>query len=157
SVYGEIPGSSNKQNFLQVRTENSIPISDTLASTFFMDYHNSQTSAGSEGLLKNKNEAITQFYLDDDKIIKPLREKAVALGKEFIGISAVLGDNKDDDSHTIMWVAVVNAGTGQEIVPELMLPDSTERWNSYIYDYTGVCPTICPKNSDRLWNTNWQE
>lgn len=157
SVYGEAPVNSFEQKFLQMRGENSIPISDTLAATFFMDYHNSETPEKSEGLLKNKNAAITQFYLDDAKIVQPLREKAVSLGKEFIGLSAVIGYNKEEDTHTIIWVAVVNGGTEENVIPELMLPTSTERWDSYIYDYTGVCPTICPDNSERLWNRNWQE
>ena len=159
SVYGEVSINSLEHSILQIRAEHSMPISDTLASTFFMDYHNSNTPAGSEGLLKNKDAAITQFYLDDEKIIKPLREKALALGKEFIGLSAVIGYNKEDDTHTIMWVAVVDSanGNGPEVVPELMLPKSTERWDSYIYDYTTICPTVCSVNSERLWNQNWQE
>lgn len=157
SVYGEIPSNSFALNLLQMPAENSIPISDTLAYTFFMDYHKSETAQGSEGLLKNKDAAISQFYLDDAKIIKPLREKALALGKEFIGLSAVLGYNEEDDTHTIMWVAVVDGGNGTEVVPELMLPQSTERWDSYIYDYTTTCPTDCPVNSEQLWNRNWQE
>lgn len=157
TVYGDVSHNSFEKSFLQINAENSIPISDTLASKFFMDYHNSETSDKSEGLLKNKNVAITQFYLDDDKIMKPLRQKAISLGKEFIGLSAVIGYNKEDDSHTIMWVAVVDAGTGSEVVPELMLPKSEEKWDSYIYDYTAVCPTVCPVNSEMLWNENWQE
>lgn len=157
SVYGEVPVNSFDQNFLQMRSETSIPISDTLASQFFMDYHKSENPARSEGLLKNKGEAISQFYLDDAKIIEPLRAKATALGKEYIGLSAILGYNKEEDTHTIIWVAVVDGGDGHEVVPELMLPADDEKWDSYIYDYTTVCPTVCPVNTQMLWNKNWQE
>jgi len=157
SVYADDSSNSLNNNVFQDHIQSAIPISDTLASTFFMDYHKSETSGGSEGLLKNQNVPITQFYLDDDKVIRPLREKAAALGKEFIGISAVLGYNNDDDTHTIMWVAVVNSDSGQVVIPELMLPQSHEKWDSYIYDFTTTCPTVCPTNSDRLWNRNWAE
>jgi len=157
SVYGEVAINSIEQSSLQIQSPTSVPISDTLAYRFFMDYHKSDSSEGSEGLLKNDNAAITQFYLDDAKIIEPLRQKAASLGKEFIGLSAVLGYNKVLDSHTIIWVAVVDADSGHDVVPELMLPKSNEKWDSYIYDYTGSCPKDCPQNSEMLWNQNWRE
>ena len=133
------------------------PISNTLASNLFKDYHQSTNAQDSKGVLRTEGKAIVQFYLDQEQLIEPLKAKAKALGKEFLGISAIPAFNAADSSHTIIWVAVVDADSTEGIKRELMLPKSDERWSDYIYDYTRACPDMCVENSSWLWNTNWEE
>ena len=133
------------------------PISDTLASNLFRDYHQSNNALDSKGVLRTDGKAIIQFYLDQEQLIEPLKAKAKALGKEFLGISGIPAFNAADSSHTIIWVAVVDADSTDGIKRELMLPKVNERWSDYIYDYTQVCPEMCVENSSWLWNPNWSE
>ena len=133
------------------------PISATIASDCFGNYHQSSNTAGSKGVLRNEGEAIVQFYIDQEQLIEPLRLKAIALGKEFLGLSAIPAYNDSLRTHTLIWVAVVDADTSANVVPELMLPQSGEVWQDYIYDHINSCPSYCPENSNWLWNKNWAE
>lgn len=151
--------SSVSSNFLtpEPTTVFAKPISDTVAYILFKDYHQSTNARDSKGVLKTNGKAIVQFYLDQEQLIEPLKAKAKALGKEFLGLSAIPGYNAADSSHTIIWVAVVDADSTDGVKRELMLPKSGERWSDYIYDYTVECPDMCVENSNWLWNTNWAE
>ncbi len=133
----------------------SRPISDSLAYTFFQNYHQSNTPSGSQAPLRNKGQAISQFYADEATLIDPLKAKAKALNKEFLGLSAIPAYNDIDSTYTLIWVAVVDADPGIGVEPELMLPDNGDIWTDYIYDYSNVCPFDCSLNSSQLWNKNW--
>lgn len=133
----------------------SRPISDSLAYAFFQNYHHSNTPPGSQAPLRNKGQAITQFYADQATLIDPLKAKAKALNKEFLGLSAIPAYNDIDSTYTLIWVAVVDADPGVGVNPELMLPDSGDNWTDYIYDFGTQCPANCPVNSSQLWNKNW--
>lgn len=133
------------------------PISDTVAYNFFKDYHQSDSASNSKGVLRTDGKAIIQFYVDQEQLIEPLKAKAKALGKEFLGLSAIPAYNAADSSHTLIWVAVVDADTTAGVSRELMLPKRGERWSEYIYDYTVECPDMCVENSNWLWNENWTE
>ncbi|NEN23646.1 hypothetical protein G3O08_09040 [Cryomorpha ignava] len=133
------------------------PISDTVAYKLFSDYHQSNNEKDSKGVLRTGDKAIVQFYVDQEQLIEPLKAKALALGKEFLGLSAIPAYNLADSSHTLIWVAVVDADSTAGVKRELMLPKSGERWSDYIYDYTLACPEMCVENSNWLWNTNWVE
>ncbi len=108
------------------------PISDTLASDFFENYHQSSNPQGSKGVLRNDGEAIVQFYIDQEQLIEPLRSKAIALGKEFLGLSAIPAYNDSLRTHTLIWVAVVDADTSTNVLPELMLPQA-EKFGKIIF------------------------
>lgn len=131
-------------------------ISDSLAYAFFQNYHRSDTSAGSQGLLRNRGRAIVQFYVDEASLIEPLKQKARALGKEFIGLSAIPAYDDQNHTNTLIWVAVIDADAGSGVEPALMLPKQNEYWHDYIYDYTVSCPTSCSIQSEQLWNANWK-
>lgn len=146
---------SNTQSANTQPPSGSRPISDSLAYVFFQNYHHSNTPAGSQAPLRNKGQAITQFYADQATLIDPLKAKAEALNKEFIGLSAIPAYNDIDSTFTLIWVAVVDADPGKGVTPELMLPDLGDKWTDYIYDYSQICPNSCPLNSTQLWNRNW--
>lgn len=131
-------------------------ISDTTAYQLFMEYHKSNTPDRSQGVLLNKEQPISYFYLDNETMIEPLKNKAQSLGKEFLGLSAIPAFDQKNNTHTMIWVAVVNEGSGRDITPVLMLPDKNEKWESYIYDHTMTCPEMCAENALQLWNENWK-
>ena len=133
----------------------SHPISDSLAYAFFQNYHRSTSAAGSQAPLRNKGQAITQFYADQATLIEPLKAKARSLNKEFIGLSAIPAYNDIDSTFTLIWVAVVDADPGKGVTPELMLPDRGDNWTDYIYDFGPTCPNSCGLNSSQLWNRDW--
>lgn len=133
----------------------SRPISDSLAYAFFENYHRSSSPNRSEAPLRNRGEAITQFYVGNDDLIEPLKSKARELGKEFIGLSAIPAYNDMDSTNTLIFVAVVDADQGGGVKPQLMLPDVGDSWTDYIYDFVVECPETCPNGSNRLWNKNW--
>lgn len=132
-------------------------ISDSLAYEMFMDYHQSSNPENSKGVLRTGDEAIVQFYIDRAQLISPLESKAASLGLDFIGLSAIPAYNDVDRSHTLIWVAVVDADTSAAVVPKLMLPSANETWTDYIYDHIVECPDFCAENSDWLWNKEWTE
>jgi len=133
------------------------PISDSLAYKMFMDYNKSADPERSQGVLRTGGDAIIQFYVDKAQLIAPLEAKAASLGLEFMGLSAIPGYNEADSSHTLIWVAVVDADPGVGVVPKLMLPKKDEVWTDYIYDHVTACPNMCAENSEWLWNTDWAE
>lgn len=139
-----------------LRFENSSRIiSDSLAYEFFRGYHDSDNYDESRGILKNQDQPIIYFYLDEEEVIEPLRKKAKSLGKRFVGVTAIPAFNSIQNSHTLIWVAVVKEGRGRNATPKLMLPEKDEKWESFIYDFTLTCPQNCFPNSDQLWEVEW--
>ncbi len=146
------------QSMLAAPTEKyANPISDSLAYKMFIDYNKSTGPERSQGVLRSGGDAIIQFYVDKEQLIAPLEAKAASLGLEFMGLSAIPGYNEADSSHTLIWVAVVDADPGEGVLPKLMLPDRGETWTDYIYDHISKCPSMCPENSNWLWNQDWAE
>src|SRR5690554_6704376 len=64
------------------------PISNNVAYQYFKAYHQSDSAEDSKGVLETNGKPIIQFYVDQEQLIEPLKAKANALGKEFLGMSA---------------------------------------------------------------------
>lgn len=153
-IYKKLYGSS--VSYVGHLMSRSKTISDTTAYEMFIDYHKSNIPERSEGVLLTNEQPIVYFYLDNESMILPLKNKAQSLGKEFVGIAAIPAFNKKENTHTIIWVGVVNVVKGGAVVQELMLPGVNEKWESFIYDQTMTCPEVCLENTEQLWNENWQ-
>lgn len=127
------------------------------ADTLFQKYHLSRVQNNSRGIVMVKVDSVDKrlihFFLDKNLVIDPLTAKVnSAIDSTLVGFAGLMAYDDDRKSHTMMWVAVVEArGENYYFLPENYSPGE----KSYVYDYVAVCPEICPKNEDRIWEKNW--
>ncbi len=129
----------------------------------FYAYHRSNTLAGSQGLFRRSflqpdstvtDSAVVQIFLSYTEVMKPLSDKIIADGKKFAGFAAIPIYNDAMKSETLAWMAVAEEGTGNAKTFSLVFP-SNDTDATYIYDFSSLCPTNCPKITSQLWTINW--
>lgn len=119
----------------------------------FQAYHQSADITTSKGLLKRGDgSAIESYFLDYEKVIKPLKTAIESENKTFFGICAIPVKNPDTGDHTLMFMGLVQKGDSAVQDLELYIPpaDSAGR-PAFIYDYTNSCPDECAGNHEILW------
>lgn len=130
------------------------------ADALFQDYHDSPDHNNSQGLLtveiNNTTETLIHFYLDKKLVVDPLTDQlAPPNDSTLVGFAGLLASNPNTNSHTMIWVAVVETADNKKYY---YLPlDNQPANKTHIYDYVSVCPPECPENEDRLWKKEWAE
>ncbi len=122
----------------------------------FQNYHQSSDLAGSAGCMRvnidDVDSAVVAFFLDEDKIIDPLRERANRDDKNFVGLAVLPAIRSDNESHTLILMAVIRED-GKE---KLHMPPPGSPATDFIFEYVSLCPIECPENVSRLWSQDWQ-